>query len=107
MKIRRGHVTNSSSSSYIVAIDKATPDNEPTLFGGEGKYEPQTWEELIEYRGNILITEEEYNELVAQGCHFLSGSLGGDGSYDGGEIEFLLRQGGIKYVKEIYHSGDY
>ena len=105
MKIRLGHVTNSSSSSYIVAIDKQTPDSDSTE-GFMNKHAFASIAEMISYYGERF-NIDAWRRAVENNWQILEVTLGGDGSYDDGEIAFLLRQGGIRKMCEIRHTGDW
>jgi len=99
MKIRLGHVTNSSSSSYIVAIDKQTPDSDSTE-GFMNKNAFATVAEMVSYYGSSFDTTA-WKRAEKNDWQILEVTLGGDGSYDDGEIAFLLKQGGIRKMDEI------
>ena len=43
MKIRSGFVSNSSSSSYIIAFDKKDQEKLEDLYNGGSKYETKIW----------------------------------------------------------------
>ena len=107
MKIRYGHVTNSSSTSYLIVIDKKTKDSIDTVdefikefgWGKNGSLE-QIQEEYD-------INPEIIKRIFEKGWHLLSTSAGGQPGYNEGTFEFLLEQGGIKMLAELWCGEDF
>ena len=110
MKIRTSHITNSSSSSFVLAIDRKVKGSISSVeefieeFVYEEPDEGETVEELLRY--SIGISTEELQKWFDKGWTFLNLSTGGQDSYNDGKAEKLLKLFDIKSqeVKNEYEG---
>lgn len=105
MKIRYGHVTNSSSTSYLIVIDRKTEDSFNTVEEALGFFGCET-EDCLE-KSYRYVEIDYIKKVIEKGWHFLPCSSGGQGSYNEGNFEFLLKQGGIKMLAEFWCGEDF
>ena len=110
MKIRYGHVTNSSSTSYIIVIDRQTEDT----YNSFDDLLPHLYIEDEDEEGREVVFERKYGikeevvkKMFEKGWGFLSCSASGMGAYNDGDFQHLLKQGGVKMLAEFYSSSDY
>ena len=98
MKIRLGHVTNSSSSSYIIAIDKNLEEATNSLeeFAGWIGYDSV---DEMEKRNPIYLPKVK--KALSKGKFILSVDIEGLGADHTDNIKYLLALGGIK-AKVLY-----
>ena len=105
MKIRLGHVTNSSSSSFMLLIDRKTKSSISSIKELLESENLNTIEELKEYYGEQYNKHnlKVYQALFAKGYYILQCATGGDSSYNDGNAEALLKEFDIK-SKEIWNE---
>jgi len=107
MKIRLGHVTNSSSSSFMLLIDRKTKSSISSIKELLESENLNTIEELRDYCGwrydekNLKV----FQSLWDKGYYILQCATGGDSSYNDGNAESLLAEFDIK-SKEIWNEDE-
>jgi hypothetical protein len=93
MKIRNGHVTNSSSSSYIIALDKPTSgtvSTEQELVKYLAKYIGEDEEHIPEYS-----SYKEGIQFINQGKHIFFVSLSYSEPVTSNDLIKLLEKAGL------------
>ena len=73
MKIRTSHVTNSSSTSYIVGLKSKTPSTISTIAELNARHRNDTPEEYVEIEGEFDYSYgyHEMKELIEKGYHVI------------------------------------